>query len=66
MITAYNYHIMNSLHLLIGGGNFVTLPSLGLDIQRSSVCLVRIGDRFSCVSESLSSLILNNHGTEND
>ena len=34
----------------IGGGNFVTLPSLGLDIQRSSVCNKRAGGRFSCVS----------------
>lgn len=43
-----NYHNMSKLHLLIGGGNFLGLPSLGLDIWRSSVCNKHIGGRFSC------------------
>ena len=48
MIITRNYHVMNSLHLLIGGGNLTELPSLGLDIWRSSVCNKHIGGRFSC------------------
>ena len=42
-----NYHNMSRLHLLIGGGNFLGLPSLGLDIWRSSVCNKHAGGRFS-------------------
>lgn len=33
----------------IGGGNSVGLPSLGLDMQRSSVCHQHAGGRFSCI-----------------
>ena len=51
MITIRNYHTMNSLHLLIGGDNLTELPSLGLDIWRSSVCNKHIGGRFSCEVE---------------
>ena len=42
-----NYCNISSLHLLIGGGNSVELPSLGLDIWRSSVCTKHAGGRFS-------------------
>ncbi len=36
----------------IGGGNSLGLPSIGLDIQRSSVCHQHAGGRFSYVSAS--------------
>ena len=49
MKNSYNYQILNGLHLLIGGGNLTELPSLGLDIWRSSVCTKHAGDRLPCV-----------------
>lgn len=45
----HNYLICSE----IGEGKICDSPSLGLDIQRSSVCHRHIGGRFSCASTSL-------------
>ena len=46
----HNCYNISSLQLLIGGGNSLELPSLGLDIWRSSVCNKHIEGRFSYAS----------------